>query len=606
MGNAMTGLRRDERRWEKNRLWDMIVVGGGATGVGVAVDAASRGFAVLLLEQSDFGKGTSSRSTKLVHGGVRYLEQGNLALVMEALRERGLLRRNAPHLVHDLAFVIPRFQWWEGFFYGLGLKAYQLLSGKYRFGPSLILSRAETLARLPNVRSEGLRGGVLYHDGQFDDARLLINLAVTAAEQGATLANYVQVTGLTQNASGRIDGVRALDLESGQEFTARARIVINATGAFGDKVRRFANPRAAPLIAASQGIHLVFPRSFLPGDAALMVPRTSDGRVMFAIPWLGHTLVGTTDTPLDDATLEPLPREEEISFLLETAGRYLHKAPTRADVLSVFTGIRPLVRRGKAKNTAALSRDHTIHFDPSGLLTITGGKWTTYRNMAEDCVNQAIHHTHLPPRRCQTRHVENSRLPPTIRPIRHLGGLRRRRPGHPRIDSRRPRPGRALASRLTLLRRRSSLGGTTRNGTHRGRCARSAHPSAFSQCRCGANDGSPSGGIDGQGVGSGLTLAGGAGQGIRTMRRVIIYRKLFHGKARTSMITWNCEFDWRIGQCRARFLGWTHTWKTWPIGSTFILRSSIIGVKQSPICCRMISTVRLTSEYAQRNPPYFP
>ncbi len=403
MGNAMTGLRRDDRHWEKNRLWDMIVVGGGATGVGVAVDAASRGFAVLLLEQSDFGKGTSSRSTKLVHGGVRYLEQGNLALVMEALRERGLLRRNAPHLVHDLAFVIPRYQWWEGFFYGLGLKAYQLLSGKYRFGPSLILSRAETLARLPNVQSEGLRGGVLYHDGQFDDARLLINLAVTAAEQGATLANYVQVTGLTQNNAGRIDGVRALDLESGQEFAARARIVINATGAFGDKVRRLADPQAAPLIAASQGIHLVFPRSFLPGDAALMVPRTGDGRVLFAIPWLGHTLVGTTDTPLDDATLEPLPREEEINFLLGTAGRYLHKAPTRADVLSVFTGIRPLVRRGKAKNTAALSRDHTIHFDPSGLLTITGGKWTTYRNMAEDCVNQAIHHAHLSSRRCQTR-----------------------------------------------------------------------------------------------------------------------------------------------------------------------------------------------------------
>jgi glycerol-3-phosphate dehydrogenase len=383
--------------------WDFIVVGGGATGAGIAVDAAARGFDVLLLERGDFGKGTSSRSTKLVHGGVRYLEQGNLSLVMEALRERGLLRRNAPHLVHDLVFVVPRYRWWEGIFYGMGLKTYNLLSGKYRFGPSQVLARDETLVRLPNLQPEGLRGGVIYHDGQFDDARLLINLVTTAAEQGATLLNYAPVTALLRKADGSIDGVHALDLESGRELTARARVVINATGAFCDGVRRLADPQAAPLVSPSQGIHLVFSRSFLPGEAALMVPHTSDGRVMFAIPWHGHTLVGTTDTPLDDVAVEPAPQEREVDFLLETAGRYLAKAPTRSDILSVFAGIRPLVRRGNAKNTAALSRDHTIHIDAGGLVSITGGKWTTYRNMAEDCVNQALVLGHLPRRRCLTR-----------------------------------------------------------------------------------------------------------------------------------------------------------------------------------------------------------
>lgn len=390
-----------DRLRERRDPWDLIVVGGGATGMGVAVDAAARGYDVLLVEQSDFGKGTSSRSTKLVHGGVRYLEQGNLALVLEALRERGLLRRNAPHLVHDLVFVVPRYRWWEGVFYGMGLKAYNILSGKYRFGPSQILTRADALSHLPNLQPDGLRGGVIYHDGQFDDARLLINLATTAVEQGATLVNYVKVIRLTHQ-SGRVDGVIATDLESGQDVQARGRIVINATGAFCDAVRTMADATAAPLVAPSQGIHLVFPGSFLPGNSALMVPHTSDGRVMFAIPWHGHTLVGTTDTPIDKVTLEPAARAEEIDFLLDTARRYLFRAPTRSDVLSVFVGIRPLVRRAHAKNTAALSRDHTIHVD-AGLVTITGGKWTTYRNMAEDCVNQAISLAPLPPRKCLTR-----------------------------------------------------------------------------------------------------------------------------------------------------------------------------------------------------------
>jgi glycerol-3-phosphate dehydrogenase len=393
------------RALDRREPWDMIVIGGGATGVGVAVDAAARGFDVLLLEQSDFGKGTSSRSTKLVHGGVRYLEQGNFALVMEALRERGLLRRNAPHLVHDLAFIVPRYQWWEGVIYGAGLKAYNLLSGKYRFGPSQVLSRETTLTQLPNLQPRGLRGGVLYHDGQFDDARLLINLATTAAEQGAALLDYTPVTAFTRSADGRVDGVRAVDLETCQELQARARIVINATGAFCDKVRRLVDPQAAAMVAPSQGVHLVIPRAFLPGRSALMVPHTSDGRVMFAVPWHDHTLVGTTDTPISEVVAEPAPQEQEIDFLLETAGHYLEKVPTRSDILSMFAGIRPLVRRGNAKNTAALSRDHTLHVDPGGLMTITGGKWTTYRNMAEDCVNQAITLANLPRRRCLTRNL---------------------------------------------------------------------------------------------------------------------------------------------------------------------------------------------------------
>jgi glycerol-3-phosphate dehydrogenase len=386
--------------------WDMLVVGGGATGVGVAIDAAARGYRVLLLEQSDFGKGTSSRSTKLVHGGVRYLEQGNISLVIEALRERGLLLGNAPHLVHDLAFVVPNYDWWEAPFYGLGLKVYNLLAGKYGFGTSRILSKEETLERLPTIKTEGLRGGVIYFDGQFDDSRLLIDMVATAYELGATLLNYVRVTGLTKDAEGFIDGVIAQDAESGAEFHAQAEVVINATGPFTDGLRRQANPSIAPMIAPSQGVHLVFDRSFLPGESAIMVPHTSDGRVMFAIPWHGHTLIGTTDTPVECATLEPVALEQEIDFILSTASLYLAHKPARSDILSVFAGIRPLVKSSSGGGTAALSRDHTIHIEESGLLTICGGKWTTYRHMAEDCVNQAAMLARLPERPCVTEHLK--------------------------------------------------------------------------------------------------------------------------------------------------------------------------------------------------------
>ncbi|MCU1298723.1 MAG: Aerobic glycerol-3-phosphate dehydrogenase [Acidobacteriaceae bacterium] len=390
---------------ELSRPWDIVVIGGGATGAGIAVDAASRGFEVLLLEKKDFGKATSSRSTKLVHGGVRYLEQGNVSLVMEALEERGILRQNAPHLVHDLAFVVPIYSWWESPFYGVGLKIYDLLAGKYNFGRSRILSREETLARLPTINTDGLRGGVIYYDGQFDDSRLLIHLLATAANHNAVLLNYAPVIELTKDADGYVNGVVASDDESGQRFTIPARVVINATGMFADQIRRLAEPTAETMIAPSQGIHLVFERSFLRGDSAIMVPHTSDGRVLFAIPWHGHTVVGTTDTPIEQPSYDPLPLEDEINFVLETAGQYLSRTPERSDVLSVYVGIRPLVKNdgAAASKTSALSRDHTIHIDDSGLLTIVGGKWTTYRHMAEDCVNHAITLGKLEDKPCITK-----------------------------------------------------------------------------------------------------------------------------------------------------------------------------------------------------------
>jgi glycerol-3-phosphate dehydrogenase len=371
--------------------------------VGIAVDAASRGYQTVLIERNDFGKGTSSRSTKLVHGGVRYLQQGNISLVMEALKERGLLLQNAPHLVHDLQFIVPNYAWWETPFYGIGMKVYDMLAGRYGFGPSRVLSREETLERIPTLSAEGLRGGVMYHDGQFDDTRLLINLAQTAAAQGAALLNYACVTEFAKDAEGYVQGLTFRDEESGRTHAISARSVINATGPFCDALRQVDDPAAPPMIAPSQGVHLVFNREFLPGDSAIMVPHTDDGRVMFAIPWHGHALVGTTDTPIERAILEPSAFAEEVDFILETAGDYLTKRPARADILSVFTGIRPLVKAGDATNTAALSRDHTIHISQSGLLTIAGGKWTTYRKMAEDAVDHAIVLGRLNERPCVTR-----------------------------------------------------------------------------------------------------------------------------------------------------------------------------------------------------------
>jgi glycerol-3-phosphate dehydrogenase len=392
-----------ERIRDRESPWDMVIVGGGATGVGTAVDAASRGYEVLLLEQSDFGKGTSSRSTKLVHGGVRYLQKGDVSLVMGALKERGIMRQNAPHLVHDLAFIVPNYDWWEAPFYGIGMKVYDMLAGRYGFGRSKLLSREATIEQLPMIETEGLRGGVMYYDGQFDDARLLINLVTTAAEQGATIANYVRVTGLVKDDDDFVEGVTARDEETGDEFTIAARAVVNATGAFSDSLRRMNDGDAKPMIVPSQGAHLVLDGSFLAGDTAIMVPRTSDGRVLFLIPWQGYVLVGTTDTPIDEPVLEPRPLEEEVEFILETAAEYLEKNPTRADVLSAFAGIRPLVQSGETDDTASISRDHTVRIEKSGLITVAGGKWTTYRHMAEDVVDHAATIARLDDEPCVTK-----------------------------------------------------------------------------------------------------------------------------------------------------------------------------------------------------------
>ncbi len=401
-----------DRIKNREKPWDFIIIGGGATGVGCALDAASRGFDVLLLEQNDFGKGTSSRSTKLVHGGVRYLAQGNLSLVREALKERGLLLKNAPHLVEKRAFIVPCYSLWQKFFYGTGLKIYNLLSGKYGFGKSVILSKKETIAKLPNIYQKNLRGGVLYFDGQFDDARFLIDLAKTAAENGALLLNYAGVFGFAENSGGKISAVNFADEETGEVFEIKTKIVINAAGAFCDAVRRFSLENSKNIIAPSQGIHLVFDKSFLQSENALMIPKTSDGRVLFAIPFHNKTLVGTTDTPINSAELEPSALENEIEFILETAKNYLAKPPRKEDVLSVFAGIRPLVKSTNTKNTAALSRDHTIEIDEKNLLTITGGKWTTYRRMAEDAVNQALKLGGFENRKCVTQDlkIKNDRV----------------------------------------------------------------------------------------------------------------------------------------------------------------------------------------------------
>ncbi|NQU68044.1 MAG: glycerol-3-phosphate dehydrogenase/oxidase [Candidatus Marinimicrobia bacterium] len=383
------------------KIWDFIVIGGGATGLGVAVDAASRGFDVLLLERGDFGCGTSSRSTKLVHGGVRYLQQGNIALVLEALKERGILRDNAPHLVHDLPFVVPNYDWWEGPFYGIGLKIYDLLAGKHGFGESHHLSKEETIQHLPTIETEGLLGGTLYYDGQFDDARLAVNLAQTIYEQGGTPLNYVSVDKLIKTDE-MVTGVIATDRETGKTYPLSARAVINATGVFTDSICVMDNPQAPPMIAPSQGIHIVLDESFLPGDSAIMVPHTDDGRVLFAIPWHHRTLVGTTDTPVSEIAAEPLPLPEEIEFLLKHTARYLTRDPSPKDVLSIFAGLRPLVKSGDETNTAFISRDHTLHISRSGLITITGGKWTTYRKMAEDTIDQALLIARLDHRPCVT------------------------------------------------------------------------------------------------------------------------------------------------------------------------------------------------------------
>jgi glycerol-3-phosphate dehydrogenase len=385
-------------------VWDICIIGGGATGLGAAVDSASRGFKTILLEQSDFAKGTSSRSTKLVHGGIRYLQQGNIKLVMEALHERGILRKNAPHLVKNQSFILPNYRWWEGPFYGIGLKVYDWMAGSLGLGASRFLSKEETLELAPTLDAEGLWGGVLYHDGQFDDARLAINLAQTSVEQGATVLNYAKVIELLKS-DGKISGVIVLDELNQRTHSIRSKAVINATGVFTDTIMKMDDAQSENIIAPSQGVHIVLDKEFLPGSAAILVPHTDDGRVLFAVPWHNKIIVGTTDTPVSQISEEPKALEEEINFILQQIGHYLSKVPVRADVRSVFAGLRPLVKID-SKKTAELSRDHLILVAASGLITIAGGKWTTYRRMAEDVINTAIKNQSLKNHPCLTERLK--------------------------------------------------------------------------------------------------------------------------------------------------------------------------------------------------------
>jgi len=388
-----------------NKIWDIIVVGGGATGLGTALDAASRGYKTLLLEQADFAKGTSSRSTKLVHGGVRYLAQGDIGLVREALYERGLLIKNAAHLVKNESFIIPNYKWWTGAFYTIGLTVYDLLAGKLSFGRSKHISKKETISRLPGIIQKNLYGGVVYHDGQFDDSRLAINLAQSCLEQGATVLNYFKVTDLLKE-NKKISGIIAQDMETGTVYQIKCKAVINATGVFVDELLQKDEPHKKPLVRPSQGIHIVVDRSFMPGDDALMIPKTDDGRVLFAVPWHGKLLIGTTDTPINEHSLEPRALEEEIGFVMRNVNKYLAKVPERKDILSIFAGLRPLAapQEGSA-GTKEISRRHKILVSASGLITIIGGKWTTYRRMAQDTVDQAIETAKLKPQVCLTQNL---------------------------------------------------------------------------------------------------------------------------------------------------------------------------------------------------------
>jgi glycerol-3-phosphate dehydrogenase len=388
----------------ETRPWDVIVIGGGATGLGTAVDAASRGFRTLLVEQVDFAKATSSRSTKLAHGGVRYLKQGNIALVLEALKERGRMLRNAPHLVRRQSFVIPAYAMWEVPFYGLGLKAYDALSGKSSFGRSRIVGGDTVRKMLPTVVPDKLAGGVEYFDGQFDDARYSLALAQTLESLGGVAINYARMTRLLKT-SGIVSGVVVRDEETGTEFEVQARVVINATGVFTDEVRVLDEPQASPLLTMSQGSHFVLPKSFLPGTHALMVPKTADGRVLFVIPWHGAVVVGTTDERVPGASLEPHAMEIETAFLSRHVELYFGRKPKDAEVLSMWSGLRPLVRRQGAKGTAALSREHTVLVSPSRLVSVTGGKWTTYRRMGEDAMNIAAKVAGLPEKASTTQEL---------------------------------------------------------------------------------------------------------------------------------------------------------------------------------------------------------
>ncbi len=412
-------------RLKTRHTYDLAIVGGGATGLGVALDAALRGLSVVLLESHDFAKGTSSRATKLVHGGVRYLAQGNISLVHEALHERTNLLHNAPHLAQPLPFVMPTYHWWEAPFYGTGLKAYDLLAGKAGLGPTEFLSAAQTRDLLPSVNPQHLCGGVKYWDGQFDDARLALVLARTAAASGALLVNYCEAIGLI-HADDRVCGVRGRDAETGDTVEVHARCVVNATGVWVDALRQqdsaACGRSSQPIVAPSQGVHLVVDREFFPGDHALLVPKTADGRVLFAVPWQGKVILGTTDTPRQDLAREPQPFAEEVAFILSESARYLQRAPGRDDVRSIWVGLRPLVKpeQEEGGETKGISREHTVAISKSGLVTVTGGKWTTYRSMAEDVLDKCVEAGMLPnlPASSTAHHALVGAPAPGVAPVR--------------------------------------------------------------------------------------------------------------------------------------------------------------------------------------------
>ncbi len=386
---------------ENEAHWDLIIIGGGATGLGTAIDAASRGFKTLLAEQDDFAKGTSSRSTKLLHGGVRYLAQGNFKLVMDALKERGYLIKNAPHVSDNCSFVIPVYKWWEKWYFGAGLIFYDVMAGKLGLGKTSILSVKKTSALLPTIKKDKLKGGISYQDGQFDDSRLAINMAQTAAEQGATLLNYCKLTGFNKT-KGKITAVELTDTITRKKYLAHSRMFINATGVFSDAVLAMDEPGKRPILSPSQGVHVVIDKKFFTGDTALMIPATTDGRVLFAVPWHGKVVVGTTDTAIENISAEPVALEEEIDFILRNLNAYLGQVITRPDILSVFAGLRPLVRTSAVHKTSLMPRDHVILVSSSGLISITGGKWTTYRKMAEDVINKACALSGMFKRKCIT------------------------------------------------------------------------------------------------------------------------------------------------------------------------------------------------------------
>lgn len=389
---------------DTSKIWDVVVVGGGATGLGCAVDAALRGYSVALFEREDFAKCTSSRSTKLVHGGVRYLQHGDVMLVLEALRERGRMKANAPHLVKDQAFVISNYSYWDNLLYFCGLTLYDLLSFGFGYGRSRFISAKKVRKYLPTSVEKGLKGGVVYHDGQFDDSRMAVNLAQTCVENGGVVLNRTAVETMLHDAQGKVAGVRVRDTETGRTFEVKARSVINAAGCFVDDIMQMDEPKHSKMVKPSQGVHIVLDQKFLQSDYAIMVPKTSDGRVLFAVPWHDKVVVGTTDIPRETAESEPIPLEEEINFILGTAGLYMNPAPTKADILSVFAGQRPLAAPKKeGKSTKEISRSHKIILSDNNLITITGGKWTSYRLMAEDTVNKIAALGILPAKKCVTK-----------------------------------------------------------------------------------------------------------------------------------------------------------------------------------------------------------